>query len=306
MGVDRGFGLQRDQAAAIRLAEVLRRVSDLFPHLSTDLGPVPYVDASARDPVDPRWIRSLDLLDDPAYLTWTIRSMGAAIGTTDPVVGSSLFVQGYAYRMLTLCVAGLTVGGVVPKLDHADTAVWCSRGWISNVALMDPQIYVVTDARASVRTRLGDTAILDRALHLLIDESIERHLLPLLTAVARQCRVGARLLWGNVAACVSSAFRTVHGALGDWVKPAGVRFFDLARHDLQGLGQYLDLQVEDRQGWFWERTTCCLFDRVVGGFPCSDCSRTPKSERRAAYAASLESTVDLNEDARARNHFATD
>jgi ferric iron reductase protein FhuF len=103
----------------------------------------------------------------------------------------------------------------------------------------------------------------------------------------KQVRIGERLLWGNVAASVSTAFRTMEECLGQWVVPLGERFFELAPPELQGLGSFLLIEAEDRRGWFWERTNCCLFYQIAGQAKCADCSLTPAGERRAAYEASL-------------------
>jgi ferric iron reductase protein FhuF len=101
--------------------------------------------------------------------------------------------------------------------------------------------------------------------------------------------LGARLLWGNVAASAATAFRTMEGCLGRFVEPLAPRFFALAPSELQGLGSFATVEHAGRRAWFWERTTCCLFDRLPDGIRCADCSRTPPSRRAEDYRASLES-----------------
>jgi hypothetical protein len=79
----------------------------------------------------------------------------------------------------------------------------------------------------------------------------------------------------------------MQGCLGDDVEPIGERFFTLAPPEMRGLGSFLVVENGGRRGWFWERTNCCLFDRLPGGVRCADCSLTPTTERRAAYRESL-------------------
>jgi ferric iron reductase protein FhuF len=124
-------------------------------------------------------------------------------------------------------------------------------------------------------------------LRLILATTVEAHLRALVASVRSEIRVGERLIWGNIAASASTAFRTMEGCLGRWVMPLGERFFELAPADLAGLGSFFLVERNGRHGWFWERTNCCLFDRLPGKIRCSDCSMTPRDERRAAYAASL-------------------
>ena len=99
--------------------------------------------------------------------------------------------------------------------------------------------------------------------------------------------IGRRLLWGNIAASAATAFRTMAGCLGSFVEPLGRLFFDLAPPELQGLGSFYLVEIGDRRGWFWERSNCCLIDRLPGGVRCADCSLTPADVRRQAYRDSL-------------------
>jgi len=80
----------------------------------------------------------------------------------------------------------------------------------------------------------------------------------------------------------------MESSLGPWVQHLGHRFFDLCPRQLAGMGSFLQLEHQGRRGWYWERTNCCLYDRLPANIRCGDCVRTPKDERRAAYLASLE------------------
>ncbi|HVA99752.1 MAG TPA: (2Fe-2S)-binding protein, partial [Acidimicrobiales bacterium] len=109
----------------------------------------------------------------------------------------------------------------------------------------------------------------------------------LIDATRTHIRVGKRLLLGNVAASSAVAFRTMEGCLGPWVQELGETFFRSCPTELRGLGSFLSLEHGDRRGWYWERTNCCLYDRLPGKARCADCSRTPSEDRRRAYWDSL-------------------
>jgi len=278
------------------LGEGMAKVTALVPYLKAEVGPVRWATARTEGTdaiaTDGTWLSCRELIDDTHWLQQVVRASGLAISTEDPVIAASIFVQGYAYRLLALSVALATAAGLLPDLDPMNLAVACSRGHIARVAYMAPTVVDFTQRRASVRDALGDEGMADDVLRLILAEAVESHLRLLVTSVRREIRVGERLLWGNIAASASTAFRTMEGCLGRWVMPLGERFFELAPPDLAGLGSFFFLEQEGRHGWFWERTNCCLFDRLPGNIRCSDCSMTPSKERRAAYAASLTSSGD--------------
>ena len=161
-----------------------------------------------------------------------IEGTGDAIGTDDPVVAASIFVQGYAYRMATLAVACLTVGGIVPGSESGAMAIGLGRGRVSKVAYLEPTVFDLLDGHPPSEV-LREPSVADRALTLILEQVVELHLRPLIALTREQVRIGERLLWGNVAASASTAFRTMEGCLGRWVEPLGERFFELAPPELQ-------------------------------------------------------------------------
>jgi Ferric iron reductase FhuF-like transporter/FhuF 2Fe-2S C-terminal domain len=261
-------------AAVSALARALSQVGELVSYLKAEVGSVECTDPGAvEEAADGLWLSCQDLIADPAGLGKVIGGTGRAIGTDDQVVAASIFIQGYAYRVATMAVACLT-------------AVGLGRGRVSKVAYLKPTAFDMVGNRPPADA-LVEPSTADQALTLLLEQVVEEHLRPLIATTRQQVRVGERLLWGNVAASVSTAFRTMEGCLGQWVVRLGERFFELAPPELQGLGTFLLIQSQDRRGWFWERTNCCLFYQIEGHAKCSDCSLLPAGERRAAYEASL-------------------
>jgi len=275
--------------ATAELARAMGAVGELVSYLKADLGRVDLArpDSGVESIADGMWLSSHDLVSDPEWLGRVIAGTGRAIGTEDQMVAGSIFVQGYSYRLLALAVACLTVGGVVPGSGAEIVAVGLGRGRASKVAYMEPEVFDVCGGQPASNA-LANPAIADRGLAIILEQVIEGHLRPLIASTRSQVRIGERLLWGNVAASASTAFRTMEGCVGEWVIPLGHRFFELASPDLQGLGSFLLLHAGQRRGWFWERTNCCLFYQIEGHGKCADCSLTPAADRRIAYEESLQ------------------
>lgn len=239
-----------------------------------------------RLPEDGEWLHCAELIANPAWLEELIAMTGRALGTDDRVVAASLFVQNYSYRVLMTAIACMTTAAVVPDGAADKMAVTLSNGRPHIVAYTEPKALVLAqgDEPAAV---LADRGLGDSALGFLLERAVDEHIAPLIASTRARSRVGRRLLWGNVAASAATAFRTMDGCLGRWVQPLGERFFAIAPPPLQGLGSFLALEHEGKSAWYWERTNCCLHDRLPAAIRCGDCSRTPSGERRAAYRAAL-------------------
>ena len=98
-----------------------------------------------------------------------------------------------------------------------------------------------------------------------------------------------------MAASCAAAFRAVEGAArdrGDGAERAAVRrraeaFFAGAGW-LEGTGRFERVEVDGRDGWFWTRTSCCLYYKVSSGATCDDCSLIPAAELAGRRRAELE------------------
>ena len=266
--------------AAASLEAAIALVGASLSYLRAEVGPRSTV--AIGEPVrDDAWFNCGDLLESPDWLAATMHDTGRQLGTEDPIVAASLFVQNYAYRVFTLAVACVTVAGVLPDSSPATMAVSMRRGRPASLAYLDARIATLDPAALRGDPRLGEDVI-DELL-----EVVTTHLRALVESVRATTRVGSRLLWGNVAASCAVAFRTLEGVLGPWVRPLGESFLERSPSNMQGLGSYLLVERDARHGWFFERTTCCLYDRLSGAARCADCSRTPRDERRDAYWRSL-------------------
>jgi Ferric iron reductase FhuF-like transporter len=269
------------------IVAALERVGGALSYLRASTGPVVRPARPGTVAPDGQWMKCDDLLADPDWLEATVRSSGARLGTGSAAVAASLFVLGYSYRAVTLAVSCMLMGGAIPSSGPGAFAVAMSGGRPSLVAYREPRALVLAPGRTPGPATFAGRELVDEALVFILGDTIEGHLRLLVDAVCSRIRVGRRLLWGNVAASSAVAFRTMEATLGEWVKPIGERFFEIAPSDLQGQGNFLLLEHAGRSGWYWERRNCCLNDRLPKGIRCGDCSLTPPDQRRDAYLAGL-------------------
>ncbi len=274
-----------DTASA--LAGALADVARIVPYLRATSMVITDVKDSSRVPDDGTMMSSAELIDDPEWLKLIITSTGHVLGTDDLTVATSLFIQSYSYRVLALAIACATTSGVVPNSSASAMAIGLKSGRVSYLGYTTADALVLAEPHVDLAVALREPSRLSALLVYLERHAFDGHLVPLIDATRSTVRIGERLLWGNVAASLAIAFRTMEGCLGAWVQDLGTYVEQHAAPRLHGLGSYLVLEQDDRHGWFWERTNCCLYDRLPGNIRCSDCSRTPVALRRAAYRASL-------------------
>lgn len=220
-----------------------------------------------------RWVRCAPLLASPAAL-------GAVIGPTKPHwgtdrddVATSLFVQGYAFRIASLSIGAWLVADVIVDVSPGNMSIALGR-WGPNA--------VDLTVASALPARAGNPAPVE-ALHVAL---IDGHLAALVDSAHRSCRVGEALLWGNVAASCATAFGAFAAALPDRrveLRDRGERFFATARAEVGDRG----CLVRVGSHVAWERRSCCLWYRTDSGYLCDDCSLRSDADRRARCAALL-------------------
>ena len=277
-----------DGAEAERcVVDALERVGSALPYLCAGAGPVASPARPGTLARDGQWMKCGELLANPEWLEATVRSSGSRLGTGSAAVAASLFVLGYSYRVVALAVSCMLMGAAIPSSDPQAFAVAISSGRPSMVTYCEPRALALAEGRIPSPAIFAERELVGEGLGFIVGDAVEGHLRLLVEAVCSRIRVGHRLLWGNVAASSAVAFRTMEGTLGEWVKPIGERFFEIAPSELQGQGNFLSLEHAGRSGWYWERRNCCLNDRLPKGTRCGDCSLTPPGQRRDAYLAGL-------------------
>jgi ferric iron reductase protein FhuF len=221
---------------------------------------VGYLRCATAAPADDGWLACDSLIADPVALRNEIDATAVGRKTTDPQVSASLFTQSYAFRVPSIAIAAWCLGLSVPSIAPQVTAIRIVRDRPAELAITD----------ATVATAAVDASII-------AERVFDGHLAPFIASVRAGTRVGERLLWGNVAASLATIFRAVHGdeLLGDpAVRARADEFFTAADPWLHGLGHWSTIRTTDSLGWYFDRTTCCLFYRADGASYCDDCSLT--------------------------------
>jgi len=224
---------------------------------------VPYLRASTTTEGDD-WYSCAALVNDAGVLSEVITRSTPGFGTEDPAVGASLFAQAYAFRVAGVALAAYALGLPVPDVAPDATAVRVDKPRPTQVAHLAPGAHTMDASELS-------------------DHLVARHLVPFVTAVHAQYRVGERLLHGNVASSCAVAFRAVEGALPERRDEIRVRAesFVAATPVFEGLGAFSIQRAGDREGWYWDRTSCCLWFRTAAGQLCDNCSLVDADDLRA-------------------------
>jgi len=221
---------------------------------------VPYLRASTTTDGDD-WYSCEQLVTDPDILTGVITRAMPGFGTDDPAVAASLFAQAYAFRVAGVALAAYALGLPVPDVAPASTAVRIDKPRPTAVAHLAPDAQTMTASELSTR---------------LVTDHLERFA----AAVHASFRVGERLLHGNVASSCAVAFRAVEGAVTEdrAVVRARAESFVSATTSFDGLGAFTTVRTDDREGWFWDRTSCCLWFRTPAEQYCDNCSLIPTAD----------------------------
>lgn len=240
------------------------------------LAAVDYLRISVDDP-GAQWVACADLLGDPSELARVVGTTMAERGTDRADVATSLFVQGYVFRIATVAIGSWLLADAVLDIAPQRTQIAIGRGQVNAVNL-------------TAESAVDDATVTD--LH---GALIDGHLAALVDVAHRSCRVGEPLLWGNVAGSCAAAFSAFAAAVPgrrSLVRDRAELFFATARSDLGEAGRLV--RVGSR--FSWERNSCCLWYRTASAWLCEDCSLRPSSDRRQRYAAML---AEEDPDARA-------
>jgi iron complex transport system ATP-binding protein len=248
------------------------------PSVSSVLGAVAgrvgYLRVSTASPGEDGWSSAAAL--GPAELAGAVEAGIAARGGGDRQVVASLLAQSYAFKVGAVSLAAYAIGLPWPSPAAVDVAVRLVGGRATGVGLEHPAL-----------GDPGDAAALASAL-------LDEHLGPFAAALREATTIGDRLIRGNVAASCAAAFRAVEGAARDRADPverAEIRqraaaFFATAPW-LHGAGHFEVVTGGAGDGWFWTRTSCCLYYKESSGRTCDDCSLIAADDLVARRRAEL-------------------
>jgi iron complex transport system ATP-binding protein len=236
------------------------------------LSTVDYLRISLDDTGD-EWLRCSALLAGPGALAAVVAPTKPSRGTDRDDVATSLFVQGWAFRIATVAIGSWLLADAVLDVAPDRVAIAIGRGRPNAVNLLDADV-VESD----------DVAVLHRVL-------IDDHLSTLVEVAHASCRVGETLLWGNVAAACASSFGAFAMALPDRrlaIRSRAEEFFASARREVGDAGRLVPVGTH----FAWERRSCCLWYKTESAWLCEDCSLRPAADRAARYAAVLAADHD--------------
>ena len=114
-GTGAGEQLARERLAGEQLAGALSAVAEALPYLRASTGQPADLLWPGEEVTDGRWSRCDQLLAGPAWLGATVTATGRRLGAPRAAVAASLFVQGYAYRALTVGLSCFLLGGGAGK-----------------------------------------------------------------------------------------------------------------------------------------------------------------------------------------------
>ncbi len=241
------------------LDEVLRTVAERVPYLAA---------STAIEGDD--WVRCDAVVDEPARLAEVVRGTAAGFGTDDVAVAASLFAEAYAFRVAAVPLAAFALDLPVPDVAPASVAVRIDKPRPPAVAYLSNTVLAL-DAKG------------------MVEALVDAHLRPFVTSVHEQFAIGERNLWGNVAAACAVAFRAVESSGVDRapVRDRASVFFEAGAEVFRGLGAFTAVANDGREGWYWDRTSCCLWFRTAGSELCDNCSLLDPSELHARRIVEL-------------------
>jgi cobalamin transport system ATP-binding protein len=221
--------------------EVFRSVAARVPYLSV---------SDATDGDD--WVSCAALVAGPAR---AIRDTKPGFETDDDIVAASLFTEAYAFRVAGVALAAYALDLPVPDVAPERVAVRIDKPRPTAVAYLNKQLHATTAGH-------------------LAEDLVGAHFQPFVAATHEVFAVGERLLWGNVAAACAVAFRAVESSSAE--RARATEFMQAAEPWFGAVGRFTtQLAGHQGHGWFWDRTSCCLWFRTASGQYCDNCSLRP-------------------------------
>jgi ferric iron reductase protein FhuF len=250
----------------------------------------------------------------PRFHVATTPSPGAVslAALADPAVARTLVMRHHAARRLdqhpwrkptvpTQIAASLTVQGIAMRLGGSVLAALALHRTLLRVRPEDIHIaatgpmFDIAISAASV-SQVDDR---DDALTAWAEHWLDGHFRTLVDDVAAAHRVGAALLWGNVASAVAASF-----VFFDWWSPSSdargwaERALEFGAPPLGRSSSLADVTVRGRTGLRSERSSCCLAKLIPDGHICPTCPKVSDAERRAITAEHVEHLFAVRDGAR--------
>jgi ferric iron reductase protein FhuF len=203
-----------------------------------------------------------------------MRSTMDARGIQRDDIGLSLIVQGYAFRIASVAIGVWLVSGGVPDVSPENVSIQFGRNR-PNAVLLEHATWIAPPTQMPADT-----------LPMLHQHFIDDHMAVIIDTSRQSSRVGARMMWSNVATSCASSFGALMDPLPDEraaIRRRAEEFLAGARPELAAGGEIVPIGPK----WAWQRNACCLYYLDPNGSKCGDCSLHSVAERTERYAALL-------------------
>jgi len=251
-----------DTSAAANLGELTTAIRSLPPGSGLQVGDPDEVIAGLRRvaALSPYFAASTGALHQPGWepvsalyqhdtteLSAVVRRVQQRIAAPETRVAVSILFQGYAARLWSIALGMLVREGKVPDLDPAEL-LWRDEHGTVSLHLERPAAWEGAGALENLRVQV-----------------VERHLVPLITAVHRLGPLSERLLWGDAASALLGAARVLDGGPDGPAATLAVPLLDTGP-----LQKTMQRQLDGTH----RRRSCCLYYRIPGTGNCGDCALT--------------------------------
>lgn len=257
------------------LEQTFARVRELNAYLQVRLG--------APDDLE-SW--SLPSLCDPASpaLDEHLAIMAREYKTANPEVLVRFYFNGLAYTQGSAAVGAFIVDRRVPHLDLASLSLTIgSWGGPDSIILGDTRFHCLADDPAADHADVSPVA--DReALRDHLREGLIAAYAPMIAALRRRGRVGARALW--IAAAETCAAVLVdalpRGATELEARAEVQALIGHAGSPLRAKPEVMMVHAGDKRGLVMLGSDCCCNFKIDGATYCNSCPHRPREERLAA------------------------
>lgn len=223
---------------------------------------------------------SLSRLTDPAVCRALVDDHRAARSLDDAgitkaklvdQIAASLTVQGIAMHLSAIAVASMVLYRTLP-IAHPDDVFVKTDGVTFTVAITDAVLPGPVDDPFELVDAFA-THWIDGHLRLVVD------------AVRATTTIGEALVWGGVAATVSSNFVFLDWwERSDLSRRLAAAVLERGHPALAGHCSMHDLEVDGRIGLRSDRRACCLAIKIPNAHVCPTCPKVTEEERIASTA----------------------
>ena len=248
--------------AAATLDRVVATLSAMPPRFAVSAAPLPGA-------------VTLQELGDPERMRSVLAGYAGVRSTEDRQITASLFVQGLAMRVTGVALAAAVLDGVLLR-PSADEVSFRPSGVTFDVAIVTDDAVDVAGLDPAEVMAMWHEHWTDGLMEALVDD------------VRAACKVGRRMLEGNVASAVAANLVFLDWwepsrDAGGWAEP----LLRGGRKSLRHLVSFSPIEHRGRVGVRSSRTSCCLAKDLPDPHVCPTCPKLTAEGQEAATRVHL-------------------